>query len=120
MLDVYMRSHKLNMLVYFFVLNEWKVDNKNIQDLWNGLSTKDKEIFEFSMAPNNFNWNRYLQLLGPGLRLYLLKDKLDTVPDARKKFKRFVHILQNLTRAHYLYQFSQNDFFQIILPTQCL
>lgn len=90
MFDIYKKIHKFSLLLSYFSLREWKMHNENLQTLWNGLSEKDKEIFEFSMAPQNFNWNSYISILGGGVRLYLLKDKMETIPAAKRKYKRLV------------------------------
>ncbi|XP_044764580.1 uncharacterized protein LOC123321141 [Coccinella septempunctata] len=98
MVNIYKKIHKFSLLLSYFSLREWKMHNKNLQDLWSGLSDKDKEIFEFSMAPEDFNWNSYISILGGGVRLYLLKDKMETIPAAKRKYKR-LYYLHNAFKA---------------------
>ncbi|XP_045468235.1 fatty acyl-CoA reductase wat-like [Harmonia axyridis] len=92
MVNIYKKIHKFSLLLSYFSLREWKMHNENLQKLWNNLSDKDKEIFEFSMAPEDFNWNSYISILGGGVRLYLLKDKMETIPAAKRKYRRLYYL----------------------------
>lgn len=68
-------------LVSYFALNDWKGKNERTKNLWKKISPDDQKLFPFSM--NDFNWNDYIQKYMIGLRVYLLKDPLTTVPAAR-------------------------------------
>lgn len=72
-------------LTYFRERN-WTFKNPNTQELWRNLSNEDKELFFFNMS--DFSWEYFLRAMCLGLRVYLVNDDIDTLPAARKKWKR--------------------------------
>ncbi|KAK5638969.1 hypothetical protein RI129_013264 [Pyrocoelia pectoralis] len=75
-------SSRLEVINYF-VRGEWTFGNNNTQLLWKGMSLKDRQLFNFDMESHN--WEEYAATYGHGLRVYLLKDPMDTVPQAKKR-----------------------------------
>ncbi|XP_075232533.1 fatty acyl-CoA reductase wat-like [Lycorma delicatula] len=68
-----------------FTTRQWDFCNKNTQDLWKSLDQKDKEIFPFNVE--DINWEEYFYNYMRGIRQYLLKDDLSTIPAAKKRAK---------------------------------
>ena len=78
--------HKFLSLVNYFCINEWRFDNKNVQCLWSRLDPHDQQIFPFTMK--NFNWEKYIEDYVKGIRVYLLKDDLNSLKVSQIKYKR--------------------------------
>ncbi|XP_075227902.1 fatty acyl-CoA reductase wat-like [Lycorma delicatula] len=71
--------------ISYFCIRQWDLSNKNTQDLWKSLDLKDKEIFPFNVE--DINWEEYLCDYMRGIRQYMLKDDLSTIPAAKKRPK---------------------------------
>lgn len=69
-----------------FVKREWDFRNANTQNLWRKINSVDKELFNFDSA--SFNWNDVFLSYIKGVRMYMLKDPMDTLPRARRKALR--------------------------------
>lgn len=50
------------------------------------MSPKDKDIFIFDLR--KLNWDEYFKSFYLGVRVYLLKDPLSTMSQARKRYAR--------------------------------
>ncbi|XP_075233637.1 fatty acyl-CoA reductase wat-like isoform X2 [Lycorma delicatula] len=85
LLKVLEKVDKLLQSISFFCIRQWDLSNKNTQDLWKSLDQKDKEIFPFNIE--DINWEEYLYDYMRGIRQYMLKDDLSTIPDAKKRPK---------------------------------
>lgn len=88
----YQKVNKFSDVISYFSTREWTFKNDNIQALWDRLNKNDRELFEFSMK--NLNWEMYFYTYTRGLRVYLLKDPLDTIDKGAVKIKK-------LKIAHY-------------------
>lgn len=75
---------KANAALSFFANKQWEFNNDNTQKLWENLSGADQNIFFFDIK--SMSWDYYAQACAIGLRLYLLKDDLHTLKDARIKW----------------------------------
>lgn len=73
------------MLLYFGK-RQWTFVNDNVQELWNTLDSRDKELFNFDI--DQLSWDYFSQAHCLGLRIYLLKDDVHTLPAARIRWKR--------------------------------
>ncbi|KAK4877842.1 hypothetical protein RN001_010348 [Aquatica leii] len=82
---------QLEYLTYF-TYNEWTFTNFNTQRLFKDLSVKDQQLFNFDMSAHS--WDEYSVPCAIGLRVYLLKDPLETVPQGLKRWR-------NLKILHY-------------------
>lgn len=69
-----------------FTLTQWYFKNTNTQALWKKLNATDRQLFEFDMSC--LNWQSYYYVYMRGIRIYVLKDPLETViTGAAKYFK---------------------------------
>lgn len=75
---------KANTALSFFANKQWEFNNDNTQKLWENLSEADRNIFFFDIK--SMSWDYYARACAIGLRLYLLKDDLHTLKDARIKW----------------------------------
>lgn len=71
-------------LIVYFITEDWNIHNENTQGLWRRLSEEDKRLFEFDIS--GFKWDDYCYTYARGVRLFLLKDPLDTLPQGRRKY----------------------------------
>jgi fatty acyl-CoA reductase len=78
-------SLQYNYVVNYFGVNGWKHHDKNVRCLLAKLSPEDRDIFSFDVK--QFSWNEYLESCVKGVRQYILKDDLSTLPQARKRYK---------------------------------
>ena len=79
---------KFTDVIGYFSSREWVFTNDNVQLLWKRLSTRDKELFEFSMK--NFNWDSYFYTYVRGARTYLLKDPMSTLREGAVKYYKLM------------------------------
>ncbi|CAH2101882.1 unnamed protein product [Euphydryas editha] len=79
----YTKISKFSAVISYFALREWKFRNDNIQSLFKELCDVDKRIFNFDIS--SLEWEEYYKSYVRGLRIHLLTDPLDTIPESRKK-----------------------------------
>jgi len=71
----------------YFSTQEWKFTNNRLNTLLTKLTFKDREYFYFDVR--DIDWNVYFETYILGIRLYLIKDPLDTLHQARIKWQRY-------------------------------
>lgn len=59
-----------------------------LQNLYEKLDDKDKELFYFDME--ELNWRDFIGQSMLGIRTYLMKEDPKNIPEARKRFHRWV------------------------------
>ena len=72
-------------MLRFFIKGEWTFKKPRLVNLWNGLTAEDQDLFLFNLE--SMDWRTYMHSLVLGIRVYLLKDGVDTVKAAREKWK---------------------------------
>ncbi|XP_049883818.1 fatty acyl-CoA reductase wat-like [Pectinophora gossypiella] len=82
----YTKIDKFSIVISYFALREWNFSNRNVQKLFSELCDADKHIFDFDIS--GLNWSDYFYSYVRGVRVYLLKDPVDTIPDGKKKHYR--------------------------------
>ncbi|KAK7595543.1 hypothetical protein V9T40_013368 [Parthenolecanium corni] len=92
---VYRKLDQLRDILRYFRVRKWLFKTDNVQSLWKNLSPEDKEIFYFDIK--NVDWTEYFQCLVLGVRVFLMKDDIQTLPAARKKVTR-LYIIHQLTK----------------------
>lgn len=86
MLKVYKKIHKFMEVLNYFTTKEWLFTSNHINSLIAKLDSKDRNLFFCDMR--EVVWDTYFQNYMRGIRLYLIKDPLDTLPQARVKWQR--------------------------------
>lgn len=72
-------------------MNEWNFDTKKFQQLTQ--TTKQaKDGNDFNSDMSKMNWDSYVETYMLGIRKYVLKDELDSLPSARRKVIRLFWI----------------------------
>lgn len=87
LLNAYKKIHKFSGVISYFCTQQWKFNNDNVLALWERTSPEDKKIFDFNL--NSLDWEDYYYHHVRGLRVYILKDPLETIEKGRVKFKRY-------------------------------
>lgn len=78
-------------VIEYFSMRQWSYQMDNLNSLWDRLGKKDQEMFFFDMS--QLDWDMFLQHNFRGIRQYLLKDPLETIPEALIRWKRYVHYI---------------------------
>ncbi|KAF3424512.1 hypothetical protein E2986_09267 [Frieseomelitta varia] len=93
LVGIYNKVHKFTGVIHYFSTGEWNFKNDNVIKLWNKMNSVDKEIFCVNVQ--NLDWDEYFYQYVRGLRLYILKDPMDTLQASQKRIRK-------LRVAHYL------------------
>lgn len=74
----------------FFALNEWNFHTTTMQSLVEAVkNSEDSERFNVDISKNNgFDWDTYVKSYMLGIRQYVLKDDLSSLPGAKIKLNR--------------------------------
>ncbi|XP_046837355.1 fatty acyl-CoA reductase wat-like isoform X2 [Vespa crabro] len=91
---MYNKIHEMSNLLSYFSINEKKFTNERWNELLKKLTLKDRELFYCDMK--DLVWNTYFETYFTGVRKYILKDPIETLPQARIKWRRFYLMHQGL------------------------
>ncbi|EZA57926.1 Putative fatty acyl-CoA reductase [Ooceraea biroi] len=86
LLKVYKKIHKFMDVLNYFATQEWMFTNDRLHALLAKLTFKDRQHFYCDVR--DVDWNVYFETYILGIRLYLIKDPLDTLHQARVKWQR--------------------------------
>lgn len=81
-------------ILQYYTTKRWIFKNDRLEKLKFKLNDQDQEIFDFTAE--QINWETYHYNYIIGIRLYLLKEGLDTLPKARI-INRRLYILDRIT-----------------------
>ncbi|XP_028048936.2 LOW QUALITY PROTEIN: fatty acyl-CoA reductase wat [Monomorium pharaonis] len=73
-------------IISYFSSREWRFNNDSVVKLWNRMNRADRKIFNFDI--DHLNWESYLKHIIPGVRVYLMKDPMETLEQGRQKYRR--------------------------------
>lgn len=93
----YKKLHTFSNVISYFSLRSWTFNDGNTRSLISRLSKLDKSLFNFDVS--KLNWDEYFEIHMIGIRVHILKDPLETLPEARRHMKRFVILI-------YLYHYD--------------
>jgi len=86
LLKIYKKIDKVRDILAYFANKEWVFVNDRLLKLWQTLDSQDRELFNFDV--NQISWEYFSQAHCLGLRVYLVKDDIHTLPAARKKWEK--------------------------------
>ncbi|XP_015598032.1 fatty acyl-CoA reductase wat [Cephus cinctus] len=89
-LPVYFKAHKFRSVFRYFIKSEWKFHATRSRQLWDKLNDTDKKLFFCDLR--KISWEIYLMNFWRGIRVYVLKDPMSTVVEARKKYLKLTII----------------------------
>ncbi|XP_049839901.1 putative fatty acyl-CoA reductase CG5065 isoform X2 [Schistocerca gregaria] len=90
-------AHNFNKAVRFFVEREWELETAQTKALRSRLAAEDRALLPFD--PRLVVWERYFDHFVCGVRRFLLKDELDSVPAARLRYRRLLRLHQCVKMA---------------------
>ncbi|XP_023220295.1 uncharacterized protein LOC111622181 [Centruroides sculpturatus] len=82
MMKVYDKVHNNLSLLEYFCTRDWKFSTRNVRQLLERMSTKDKQCFDFDIS--RLNWDRYMEDYFLGIRRFVLKEDDSTIARSRK------------------------------------
>lgn len=80
------KIYEANLALHYFILNNWFFSNDNFMDLCNNLKIQDIKAFNFNDFVE-FDLVLYFRHAVLGGRRYLLGEKDDRIPYAKKKYQ---------------------------------
>jgi len=83
----------------YFATQEWKFTNDRLHALIGKLTFKDREKFYCDIR--DVDWNVYFETYIRGIRVYLIKDPIDTLPQARVKWQRY-EVFNNFWKTSFI------------------
>ena len=85
-MKTYEKIHKFSGVISYFALKTWTFRSENVRNLITHMSERDREIFYSDLK--NLNWDEFHKAYFKGIRVYLIKDPLETLEAAKKKWNR--------------------------------
>ncbi|XP_057663817.1 fatty acyl-CoA reductase wat-like isoform X1 [Diorhabda carinulata] len=86
MYNVYRKIHKFSGVLSYFTKKTWIFKSNNVQRVCKKLSKRDNEIFFCDLS--QINWDEYSKHFIRGIRIYLVNDPMETLPQAIVRWKR--------------------------------
>ncbi|KAL5239952.1 hypothetical protein ACI65C_007362 [Semiaphis heraclei] len=90
LMAAYKKMHKFSEVIAYFALQSWTFHSNNTTSLIKNMSKLDQSLFSFDMT--KLDWNEYFKKHVLGIRLYIVKDPLDTIPKGLKRAKKLYMI----------------------------
>ncbi|XP_076255528.1 putative fatty acyl-CoA reductase CG5065 [Rhynchophorus ferrugineus] len=95
MLKIHSKLNKAATCLEYFTTHQWKFDDENVRELNFTLNDADRTEFCFDVA--KIDWNNYLENYILGIRRFIFKEEISSIPKARK----------HMTRLYVLYLLMQ-------------
>ncbi|XP_058830647.1 fatty acyl-CoA reductase wat [Topomyia yanbarensis] len=92
LMRTYKKIHRFMDVIEYFSMRQWEFKMENKNALWQKLSLADQKEFFFDMR--QINWDFFLEQYFCGIRQYLMKDPLETVPEALVRWNRLYWLHQ--------------------------
>lgn len=86
MLKVYNKIGKFTKIMAYFFSNTWNISIDNYKRVCNSMTPEDKEIFFCDLK--NLDWDEFLYNYLLGIRLYLIKDPIETLEEGKKWYRK--------------------------------
>ncbi|KOC68027.1 Putative fatty acyl-CoA reductase [Habropoda laboriosa] len=94
MLKIYKKIHKFMDVLDYFTTRDWTFSNDNFKAVLSNLTPEDRDNFFCDIT--QIQWDRFFRTYVQGIRVYLIKDPLDTLPEARARWQRLYWMHQAL------------------------
>lgn len=98
LLKTYKKIHRFMDVIEYFSMRQWEFQMDNMNGVWKALTPRDQELFNFDMA--KLDWDNFLHHYYRGIRQYLLKDPMDTIPEASARWKRYVDVFEIVVNGY--------------------
>ncbi|XP_076658436.1 fatty acyl-CoA reductase wat [Halictus rubicundus] len=106
MLKLYKKIHKFMDVLNYFTTRQWTFTNNTFKAVLGKMSPEDRNSFVCDIT--KIDWDQYFRTYMRGIRVYLIKDPLETLPTARVKWHRlyWIHLALKLILAYALLRIS--------------
>jgi len=94
LMDGYRKLHKFAEVISYFSLQSWTFHDENTRSLVSKLSNQDKSLFHFDVS--KLDWNEYFKKHVVGIRMYIVKDPMVTLPQGIQHSKKLNMALYSL------------------------
>ncbi|XP_062549903.1 fatty acyl-CoA reductase wat-like [Armigeres subalbatus] len=85
-LKLYRKVHKFSDVLRFFTNNEWNFRNDQLHKVISHMTEDDRKYFFCEIR--KIDWKDFLAQNIMGLRMYIMKEKMDNLEQAMKQYKR--------------------------------
>lgn len=86
-------------VLQYYTTKIWVFKNDKLENLPQKLSPRDRERFDLTV--DQINWEKYLHDMIMGVRVYLLKESPETIPQARRILRRLYILDRVIVFAFY-------------------
>lgn len=86
-------------VLQYYTTKIWVFKNDKLENLPQKLSLRDRERFDLTV--DQINWEKYLHDMIMGVRVYLLKESPETIPQARRILRRLYILDRVIVFAFY-------------------
>lgn len=86
MLKLYKKIHKFMDVLNYFTTRQWTFTNNTFKSVLDKMSQEDRGNFVCDIT--KIDWDQYFRTYMRGIRVYLIKDPLETLPAALVKWHR--------------------------------
>lgn len=87
----YKKIHGFTTVISYFSSQQWQFHNDAVVKLWDRMNPVDQQIFYFNIQ--DMEWCEYLKHMIPGMRIFILKDPIETVEKGIAKYKKWVLLI---------------------------
>ncbi|KAJ3639784.1 hypothetical protein Zmor_003121 [Zophobas morio] len=81
------KTHLAMTRLSHFGNREWTFSNKNVKEMWGQMNETDRNLFNFDIG--SVQWVYYLRNYFKGLKVHLMKENLETLPEAKTRLKKY-------------------------------
>lgn len=74
----------------FFAMHEFNFESKNLQRISRAAHETQLDANEFNCDLSKMDWDAYMEKFMMGIRTFVLKDDISSLPNARKKLQRIL------------------------------
>ncbi|XP_053986197.1 fatty acyl-CoA reductase wat-like [Hylaeus volcanicus] len=92
MLNIYKKIHKFMNVLNYFTTRQWKFTNENFKQVLAKMSPDDSHNFNCDIT--EVDWDLYFRSYIRGIRVYLIKDPIESLEQARVRWQRLYWIHQ--------------------------
>lgn len=96
----YKKIHKLVNVIEYFSTKDIKFSNDNVKRLWSKMNINDRTLFPMNMI--DLNWMDFFRNYSKGICIYLLKDNMSNIEEAKRKANR-LYILHYCCKHLFIY-----------------
>lgn len=74
----------------YFALRDWNFEAGNVQRIIRAARETQLDAHEFNCDVASLDWDEYLEKYSIGIRTFILKDDLESLPSCRSKLKKII------------------------------